>query len=181
MCGQRERLRHVVRHDHDGFAHALLDAAELADGSRPASPDRARRRARPSAESAGRPRARVLRRRAAAARRRAGRDGARQNSSRVESDQTRAARSTRERNPPIVPAEQARHRGDVLGDAQVWKQPDFLHDVARPAPELERVPFTGAARFHEHVAGVREKKPVDQLEDRALPGAASANQRERIA
>ena len=44
------------------------------------------------------------------------------------------------RDAPVVPTEEPRHHRDVLRDAHVRKQSDFLHHVADPPPELERIP-----------------------------------------
>ena len=139
MGAERERLRHVVSHEHDGLAHVLLDAAELAVNLRARDRiERAKRLVhqqdwRIGGERAGDAHALTLP---------AGKlvRPPRRKRGRVESNQLEQLADAR-RDPAFVPAQESRHRRDVLRDAQVWKQSDFLHDVARAAAELERVPL----------------------------------------
>ena len=91
---QRERFAHVVGHDHDRLAHLRLDPPELLVHLAAGDRDRARRTARPSAESADRRPARGRRRPADAARRTAGRAARREVGS-AEPDQVEQLAHTR--------------------------------------------------------------------------------------
>src|SRR6185503_9947255 len=51
----------------------------------------------------------------------------------------------------------------------------------RPTAERKRIPVASAAALDIDVAGIRQQKPVDQLQDRAFAGTAASDQRERIA
>src|SRR5262249_8011576 len=94
---------------------------------------------------------------------------------RIESHQFEQFADTR-RDAPIVPAKKSRNGRDVFRDAEVWKESDLLHHVSGASAQLERVPGARASRLDVDVAGIWENQAIDQLEDRALPCAAPADQ-----
>ena len=79
-----------------------------------------------------------------------------------------------------VPTEQARHDRDVVRDRHVREEADFLEHVADAASQVEGIPLTGVAAFDEHVAAIGAQQAVDEFQQRALAGAAAANERDRL-
>ena len=45
------------------------------------------------------------------------------------------------------------------------KQADVLNDVADRSPQADRIPLARVPALHEHLAGVGQQQPIDQLED----------------
>ena len=85
---------------------------------------------------------------------------------------------------PCAPARQRlepRHDADVAGDGHVREQPDILQHVADAAPQADRLPLASIAALDHDDAGIRHQQPVDELEERRLPGAAAADQRDDLA
>jgi hypothetical protein len=62
----------------------------------------------------------------------------------------------------------------------MWKKADILQHVADTPPECDRLPVTCTASLHDHGTRVGQQQAVDELEQRALPGAASTDQRENL-
>ena len=145
---ERERFAHVVGDDDDGLAHLRLDAAELAMQFGARDADRARRTARPSAETADRRRARGRRRRAAAVRPRARRASAprivRRSPTSSSSSPTRALRPRRPPNPAAAGRPRRCPPPACAGKA------DILKDVADAPSQLSRVPLARVPSVDEH-------------------------------
>ena len=80
----------------------------------------------------------------------------------------------------LVPAEQARHDRDVLRDGHVRKEPDLLQHVADAPAQIERIPLPSCRAPRHGSSRVRQQQPVDELEDRALAGAAAAHERDGL-
>ena len=106
-----------------------LDPPELVVEFRAGDRDRARRTVRPSAGSADR----AASARATPTRCRCPPDNSCGERCRVsrrgQPDQSHQIVDAR-RDSGVIPPEQARHDGDVVSDGEVWKQSDFLEDVA---------------------------------------------------
>ena len=128
--GEQQRLGHVVR-DHDrGQPEPVVQRADRACRARRASPDRARRTARPSAAASARSPARARRRRAGAARPTARRASApRSRAGRSTSSSSSATRAA------VALARQPQPDRDILGDGHVREQPDILEHIADPPPQ----------------------------------------------
>ena len=132
--GEQQRLGHVVRDHHRGQPEPVVQRADRACRARRASPDRARRTARPSA-AASRP---VASARATPTRWRCPPDsasGIRVGDVARQLDQVEQLADAS----PVVccPASRSADR-DILGDGQVREQPDVLEDIADPPAQQRR-------------------------------------------
>src|SRR5207237_9738704 len=74
----------------------------------------------------------------------------------------------------LRPALELWHDGDVPADRHVRKQADLLQHVPDAPSQANRLPRARVAAFADHRAAVRFEETVDQLQQRALPGAAAA-------
>ena len=178
--GQRKRLAHVVRDDHDRLADLLPEFDGTRRAARLASRDREHRTARPSAAPAGRPRAHGPRRRAAAGRRTI-RPAIASGSDRRGSPTSCSSSVTR----ACVLA--AGHRSS-LGitamlslDGQMREQADVLKHVSDPAAEDDRIPVARGPALDDDFATIRQQQAVDQLENRRLAGAAPPDEGDDVA
>ncbi len=80
------------------------------------------------------------------------------------------------RNPLGRPPLELRHDGNVGAHRQVRKQPDVLQHEPDASTQLDRIPTRRLSALDDDDAGVRQQKPVDQLEDRRLASAATADE-----
>ena len=176
--GERERFAHVVRDDDHGLAQARLDAAELGvqlgAGQRI---ERAERLVHQQHRRIDRQRARHADALALAARQLVGPAGRELCAGSPTSSSSSCTRADARRRPFL----EARHHRHVVRDRHVRKEPDVLQHVADVPPQRDRFPLACVAPFHEDRALVGQQQPVDELQQRALAGAAAADQREHVA
>ena len=78
------------------------------------------------------------------------------------------------------PAFETRHQADVFLDGHVRKQPDVLQHVADAAPQADRVPLARVASLDANGSGRGQDQSIDELEDRALAGAAAADEHDDL-
>src|SRR5439155_12470102 len=79
--------------------------------------------------------------------------------------------------PPL----ELRHERDVPANRHVRKESNLLQYVADAAPQADRFPRARVAALDDDGARVGLEQPVDQLQQRALPRAAAADEREHVA
>jgi len=79
------------------------------------------------------------------------------------------------------PGDQRRHHPDVSRHRHVREEPDLLQHVARLPAQCRGIPLPRVASRDTHASAVRLEHAVDQFQDRALAGAAAADERQRLA
>src|SRR6516164_7491701 len=83
-------------------------------------------------------------------------------------------------NNGLGPAEQARHNGDVLGDAHVGEKANALEDVSDRPPQQHRVGRANVLAGNEDAAAGRLDEAVDHLERGGLAAAGAAHESQEL-
>ena len=80
----------------------------------------------------------------------------------------------------VRPLLEPRHDGDVVADREVREEADLLNHVADRSPKADRIPLARVPTLHDHVTGVGQEQSIDQLEERRLARAARPDERQRL-
>src|SRR5215475_15813418 len=75
-----------------------------------------------------------------------------------------------------LPSLEAWNYPNIFFDAQMWKQTDFLDNVADAAAEPNRIPFQSRFAIHFHLPFCGIDQTVDQFHCRGFAGTASPEQ-----
>ena len=78
-------------------------------------------------------------------------------------------------------AQQFRRDPDVVGDAQMGKQPAALKDVADPPPQRDRIDASHVLALDGDGTAIGLDQPVGEPQQRRLAGARAADHRQKLA
>ena len=77
-------------------------------------------------------------------------------------------------------ARQLRRDADIVGDAQMRKQPAALEHIADPSSQQDRIDVAYVLAFNRDRAGVRFDQPVGEPQQRGLAGTGAADDGQKL-